>query len=93
LVIDTGFDGALALPPVILAKVAAVFQGERTVLMADRTPRRAAYYDVAVEWDGAQRTIEAMVVDGRPLIGTDALRDCTINIEMVDGGEVVIESM
>jgi clan AA aspartic protease len=93
LVLDTGFDGDIALPPLILSKVAAEFQGERTVLMADRTPRRTAYYDVMVEWDGEHRTIEAMMVDGRPLLGNDALRGTSINIEMVDGGEVSIEVM
>jgi clan AA aspartic protease len=90
-VLDTGFDGTSSLPPVVLEKVAAAFQGERTVLMADRTPRRTAYFDVVADWDGTPRTLEAMVLDGRPLLGKDALRDCSINIDMVDGGEVMIE--
>lgn len=39
------------------------------------------------------RIHEALVLDGDSLVGTDLLRDTLLQIEMVEGGEVVVEAL
>jgi clan AA aspartic protease len=90
-VVDTGFDGALALPAAILTLVDTSLIGNRLVELADTTIRRTTYYAVQVEWDGEQHMAEAMLVDGRPLLGYEMMEGGVLQVEMSDGGEVSIE--
>lgn len=92
-VVDTGFDGQLAVPPDIMSKLDAAFRGERWVLMADRTPRLTAYYAIRIEWHGAVRTVEADLLDGRPLIGYELMEGDHLTVELIPGGEVALEPL
>jgi clan AA aspartic protease len=91
-VVDTGFEGELCIPPQVMARLDAAWRGDRWNLMADKSPRLTPFYDVAVEWDGEERVVEADQVDGRPLLGCMMMDGGVLQIEMHDGGEVSIET-
>ena len=91
-VVDTGFDGALAVPPSVLNVLDATFVARQAVQLAGKVVRRTAYYSVEIEWDGASRLVEAMLVDGRPLMGYEVMEGGLLQIEMTDGGEVSIDA-
>jgi clan AA aspartic protease len=91
-VVDTGFDGALALPASILSLVDASLIGNQFVELADKTIRRTTYYAIEVDWGGEQRLAEAMLVEGRPLLGYEMMEGCSLQIDMSDGGDVSVET-
>ena len=90
-IVDTGFDGALAVPANILRFFDSIYIGNRTIFLADKTPREGAYYHVFVEWEGEPRTMEATLMEGRPLLGYEAMEGGLLQVEVSDGGEVSID--
>jgi clan AA aspartic protease len=92
-VVDTGFTGALAMPPHLLARVGATLEGIRLVQLADGSPLRVPFWTVQVEWYGELRVVRATALDDEPLIGIGLLRDYHLHIEVTDGGEVMAEPL
>lgn len=92
-IVDTGFDGEIALPPELLRDVDAVFAGDHPVLLADRTYRRRSIYRILLEWGDEDRETEIIEIDGNPLLGNGLMFDTLLQAEMREGGEVVIESL
>ena|ERR1051325_363066 len=91
--LDTGFDGELVLPFDIIRQLDCTYAGEREITLADRTLREVDTYDVRISWLGEERLVEAILLDGRPLVGGKLLEDTLIQIEMRDGGEVSVEPL
>ena len=92
-VVDTGFDGELALPPHLLQDLSATFTWDRPILLADFSERIVAHCLARVEWLEDARETEIMALEGRPLLGNGLLRGTLLQVEMRDGGEVVIEPL
>jgi len=90
-IIDTGFDGALTLPSQIVRQLDAQPFSPQTHLLADGSERSSLVYRLTLAWNGEPREVEALVLENRPLIGTLFLDGCHLDIEMFEGGEVVIE--
>ncbi len=91
-VVDTGFDGYLAMPESIINRIPASLAGRITVRLADGSRGEQSFYNVTLDWDGTERVVEAIALTGGvPLLGTELLADHLTTIEMVDGGEVIIE--
>lgn len=91
--VDTGFDGDLSLPPPLLARIDGPVVSYARVVMADGSRRRIPAYEVEVEWDGERRVVEAVALDGQPLLGVVLMGGCNLQVEMFEGGEVSIETM
>ena len=91
-VIDTGYSGALTLPPELVAdlELPYVFSGKAT--LADDTEVSFRVHRVTTLWDGEPRHIEADAVGSTPLLGMLLLDGHNLNIEVVDGGSVVIQA-
>jgi len=92
-VIDTGFNGDLAVPAAILRQLDAAFSFEKDVLMADGSRRRCPYYEIILDWNDATRLTEVMVLEGNPLLGGDLLEGFLSQVEMTAGGQVLIEPL
>jgi clan AA aspartic protease len=92
-VLDTGFDGWLALPPSLTKLIDAIPVDTQTTLLPGGVIRRAPAYEMKLDWQGTPLTVEVLEIAGRPLLGTKALRDNLIQIEMTDGGEVSVEPL
>jgi clan AA aspartic protease len=92
-VVDTGFEGDLAVHPRVLHSIGAALVAYRTVLMADGSERDVPHYEVAIVWDGTRRAAEAVALEGRPLVGCGLLKGFLLTVEMTDGGEVRIEEL
>jgi predicted aspartyl protease len=92
-IIDTGFEGDLALPG-HLARRLGQPAGFRVRALADGTLIKCPYFLVTIDWiDGESRRTEVLVLEGEPLLGTAYLRDTLVQIEMSEGGEVSAEVM
>ena len=92
-VLDTGFDGELALPGALLARLDATYSSERAIVLADGTFGRRPVYEVVLDWQGGERVTDVLVSEGAPLLGVNLLEENLVQMEMTDGGEVQIEPL
>jgi clan AA aspartic protease len=90
-IVDTGFEGDLALPSSILRQLNTqpLFLSLRA--MGDGTLRECPVHQLAWEWNDEPRTVEVIVLEHNLLLGTTQLEGCHLAVDMVEGGEVVIE--
>lgn len=92
LVVDTGFDGYLALPRTILAQLDCTETGTQVMSLADRSRRETPTYEILLEWlDDEEMGVEVLEMPGNPLIGMRLLERHLLSVEVADGGEVTIE--
>jgi clan AA aspartic protease len=92
-VVDTGFDGELALPSHLVRQLEATFQGDKPILLADSFARALPSFEVTLEWEDDSRPTEILALEGVPLLGSVLLAGSLLQAEMTDGGEVSIEPL
>ena len=90
-IIDTAFDGELAMPPPLIARALAHKKSIQVVRFADGTRRTCAFYELDVEWEGELRTVEVVELEGDPLVGIHMLDEHSMQMDITEGGEVVID--
>lgn len=91
-VVDTGFEGDLALPRSIVAKLQRLSPYEpRSFGLADGSVRELLTCYIELEWNEETRSVEVLVMDGRPLIGMVLMDGSYIGIDNCGGGEAVVE--
>ena len=91
-VIDTGFNGYLALPPKLIQRLSLLADEEESkVTLADSSTSVALLYRVLVEWDASEREVFAIELDGDSLIGTALLYAFRLTIDFDNGGNVTLE--
>ena len=90
-ILDTGFDGDLALPLSILRQLNAkpLFLSLRA--LGDGSLLECPFYQVDLDWGEESRTVEVLALEHNPLLGTMLLEGCHLDVEMTEGSEVVIE--
>jgi clan AA aspartic protease len=90
-IVDTGFEGDLALPATVLQRLDAqpLFRSLRS--LADGTIRECPVYQVVLEWSGDERPTQVLGLEHNPLLGVLLLEGCHLDVEFVEGAEVLIE--
>ena len=91
-VIDTGFTGILTVTPALVAELGLRYRSRGWATLADGSEVPFDIYDVTVLWDGQPVRIEADAADTTPLVGMRLLDSYNLNIDVEDGGRVVIQS-
>ena len=91
-VIDTGYNGLLTLPPPVITELGLPHRGYGEASLADGSVIEFDVYGVTVLWDGLPRHIEVDEADSTPLVGMRLLDGHDLNIQVVDGGSVVIQA-
>jgi clan AA aspartic protease len=89
-VVDTGFAGALTLPPAIVAKLELPFVIRMNANLADDSNVMTPVHKATVLWHGREEAIAVLSMGCRPLLGTALLEDCNLNIDFREGGAVVL---
>lgn len=89
-VVDTAFNGALALPGEIIEGLGLTHQGERHTRLATGSGSVPVYGAVA-SWFGDLRAVLVHRVEGNPLLGTALLTNCLLTIDFREGGEVSVQ--
>jgi clan AA aspartic protease len=92
-VLDTGFVGFLTLPPAAVAALSLPFVAPQIALLADRSRTRLDLHSALVVWEGEERDVEVLAMEGQPLLGTSLLDDHAVQIQFTDGGLVTIERL
>ncbi len=81
-VVDTGFNGEIALPEYLIGRLGASPSGTRYLELAGGFRQPSLSYLLSLEWDGEERMVEVLALDGNPLIGNDLWNDQTLQAEM-----------
>lgn len=89
-VIDTGFEGALTLPPAAVAALGLPYLTELTANLADNTSIRTDVHLATIVWDGVEREVAVLALGERPLLGTALLDGYRLEVTFTDGGAVQI---
>lgn len=90
-ILDTGFNGELALPPDLIEQTGLEAMGVRIAEMGDGRSVTLAVFAGRVSWDDAVRSV--LVLSGAaPLIGMSLLRDHRLYIDVSPGGTVTVDA-
>jgi clan AA aspartic protease len=89
-VIDTGFNGHLALPPESVAVLGLPFHSDSTATLADDTEVMLPLHTGQVEWDGTERRVFVLSAAGSPLLGMSLLYGSRLVVDVIEGGPVTI---
>jgi clan AA aspartic protease len=89
--IDTGFDGRLALPSKVLNKIDAAYLDDDIIRTADGRHVSRPIFEVEITWLGEPQAVYVIQLDsGVPLLGVELLADNFVTMNMTDGGQVSI---
>jgi clan AA aspartic protease len=91
-VIDTGFNGWLTLPSILIDQMELRWHQRTRVVLADGSEINFDVYEGEVLWNGKLRRINVGETNSTPLVGMALLHGCELNVQVWDGGRVIIES-
>ena len=91
-VVDTGYDGRLTLPPALALALELPFVTINPVILADGSEVTLDVRSASVLWDGLPRSVDVHISDAAPLVGMRLLSGYNLNIDVEDGGRVVIQA-
>ena len=92
-VIDTGYSGFLTLPPAIVAELGLRWLGRKSMVLANGSWDVFDTYGVTVLWNGQSRFVDADESDGTPLLGMSLLHRHNLNVDVENGGRVLIQAI
>ena len=90
--IDTGFNGYLALPPMLVGDLGLPIVGDGEAVLADGREVSFNVYGVTALWDGLTRYVETGGVGDEPLVGMSMLIGHDLHVTVADGGRVTIQT-
>ena len=91
-IVDTGFSEFLTLPPVLVEELKLPSVASASAILADGSEVTFEVYRVTILWDDNPRPVHAYMSDAAPLLGMRLLDQHNLNIEVTDGGRVVIQA-
>ena len=91
-VIDTGYNGFLSLPPALVVELELPIVGPSQATLANGVVETFDVHDSTVIWDGRPRDIEVDAVGPVPLAGMLILDGHDLNIQVRNAGRVVIQA-
>ena len=89
-VLDTGFNGDLAMPTEVILRLGLEYTGPIGVSYAVGSGVRRAYL-ATVTWHDRPREVEVIATDDEWLLGMDMLMGSRLTVDVRIGGEVLIE--
>ena len=92
-ILDTGFNGQMALPTITAQQLGLVRAGLRPRELADGSVSRVMTYTATVLWDGQPRSVQIVEADGEPLLGMELLLGSRVTIDVSDNGPVTIDAL
>ena len=89
--LDTGFDGELALPSAAIRQLGLDYVGPSDTTMFDGNSQSLPIYDGTVVWLGETIRVSVLETSRDAIIGTGLLENSTLTVQVWDGGTVTIE--
>lgn len=92
-VIDSGFNGALTLPPALVTTLNLRWRSVDLATLADGSTCVFQVYVGSLVWDGKVRTILVAEADADPLVGMRLLRGHELKMHVRARGKVTIKRL
>ena len=92
-VLDTGFNGFLTLPASLITQLDLSKVGEIPATLGDGSNVTADLFEAKVLWDGEEREVLALQMEGGELIGMSLLWGQRFMVEAKLNGRVTIEAL
>jgi clan AA aspartic protease len=92
-VVDTGYNGALTLPAMMVSALALPTLAAREVTLGDTSRKVLDFYRAEIEWDRQRQAIAVLCVEGDPLLGTALLKGYKLEADFVVGGLVQVTTV
>lgn len=92
-VIDTGFDRFLTLPPDLIEKLGLIPRGDAEAILADGSITSVPIYRATVVWDGRLRPVVIEQANTTPLVGMLLLDGYELHMQCTEGGSVTVSAL
>lgn len=92
-VVDTGFEGALTLPPAAVTALGLPFFQEMNANLANDVSIRTDVHIATILKDGQEIEVLVLAMGRRPLLGTALLADKELIVQFVENGLVTIDDL
>ena len=89
-VVDTGFQGALALPPAAIHALGLPFRDTIAANLANNTDVDIDVYKAVIVWNGQERAVDVLATGRRPLLDTMLLDGFHMGVDFIEGGQVTL---
>lgn len=92
-VIDTGFNGFLTLPPAQIAALGLGWLCRQQGELADGSVLAFDVHVATVDWNGQPRSVEVDAADAQPLLGMALVQGSELRMQVLPGGAVTIAAL
>lgn len=92
-IVDTGFNGALTLPPDVIATLGLHLQSRAPGVLADGSESSFDIYEALILWSGRMLRISVGSADSEPLLGMSLLYGHDLTIQVIESGAVAIHEI
>lgn len=92
-VVDTGFSDDLTLPPGLIRELGLRDRGSTLMVLADGSEVDVFLFGATVVWREREIPILVAEASGPALLGMSFLYGSRLTVDVVDGGDVVIEPL
>jgi predicted aspartyl protease len=92
-IVDTAFDGDLAVPSELALRLDAQPLGRRGLSLADGSLFVSGAVEIEMDLQGELRLTEVLILDGSPLLGVVLMEGFHLGADMEPGGEVSLEPL
>lgn len=91
--IDTGFSAFLSLPSQTIEHLGLQPRDVLIAVLADGSEVEVQTFRAQVMWNNETRNIYVLQAESHPLIGMALLENCSLQIDVRDGGRVLVETI
>ena len=92
-VIDTGFTGFLTLPLTVINSLNLRLYSREEGTLGDGSTCIFDVYSGLIIWDGEYRYVDVNAAETEPLVGMSLLYGYRMQLDAIEGGIVVIQSL
>jgi clan AA aspartic protease len=92
-VVDTGFEGALTLPPDVVSDLQLPYLTQISANLANDSSVMTRLYLATIIWQGVEREVVVLAMGRRPLLGTALMEDYHLSVDFCEGGAVIVDQM
>jgi clan AA aspartic protease len=87
-IVDTGFNGWLSLPPDAIVELNLRWKRGGRAILGDGSECVFNVYEAVVVWDGELRMIPVDEADSDPLVGMSLMEGYQLTIQVAEDGDV-----